>query len=61
MTRSEERLQVGTETVQTGQVRLRKYVVTEDQQVVVPVRHEEVRIERRPVAAGEGDGPRGDR
>ncbi len=56
MTRSEERLQVGTESVETGQVRLRKYVVTEDQQVTVPVSHEEVRIERGPVAPGERSG-----
>jgi len=49
MTRSEERLQVGTEQVETGRVRLVKHVVTEEQQVSVPVSHEEVRIEREPV------------
>jgi uncharacterized protein (TIGR02271 family) len=49
MTRSEERLNVGTEQVETGHVRLRKYVVTEEQQVTVPVRHEEVRVEREPI------------
>ena len=54
MTRSEERLNVGTEQVETGRVRLRKYVVTEEQQVTVPVRHEEVRIEREPVTRGDG-------
>ncbi|MEV4057449.1 PRC and DUF2382 domain-containing protein [Amycolatopsis sp. NPDC049688] len=54
MTRSEERLNVGTEQVETGHVRLRKYVVTEEQQVTVPVRHEEVRIEREPVTRGDG-------
>ncbi|MEV4145360.1 PRC and DUF2382 domain-containing protein [Amycolatopsis sp. NPDC049691] len=53
MTRSEERLNVGTEQVETGHVRLRKYVVTEEQQVTVPVRHEEVRIEREPIRDGE--------
>jgi uncharacterized protein (TIGR02271 family) len=53
MTRSEERLNVGTEQVETGRVRLRKYVVTEEQQVTVPVRHEEVRVEREPVTRGE--------
>jgi uncharacterized protein (TIGR02271 family) len=52
MTRSEERLNVGTEQVETGHVRLRKYVVTEEQQVTVPVRHEEVRIEREPIKDG---------
>ena len=40
MVRSEERLDVGTEPVESGHVRLRKYVVTEEQQVSVPVRHE---------------------
>lgn len=50
MTRSEERLNVGTETVPTGRARLRKYVVTEEQQVTVPVQHEEVRIEREPIS-----------
>ncbi|MEU4517133.1 PRC and DUF2382 domain-containing protein [Amycolatopsis sp. NPDC024027] len=54
MTRSEERLNVGTEQVETGHVRLRKYVVTEEQHVTVPVRHEEVRVEREPITRGDG-------
>jgi uncharacterized protein (TIGR02271 family) len=49
MTRSEEQLHVGTERVQTGKARLRKYVVTENQSVTVPVTREEVRIEREPI------------
>lgn len=49
MTRSEERLRVGTEKYETGRARLRKYVVTEEQQVSVPVSHEEVRVEREPI------------
>jgi uncharacterized protein (TIGR02271 family) len=49
MTRSEERLQVGTERQQVGKARLRKYVVTEQQQTTVPVSREEVRIEREPI------------
>ncbi len=53
LTRSEERLRAGTETVETGDVRLRKYVVTEEEQVTVPVRHEEVRVEREPIREGE--------
>ena len=53
MTRSEEQLRVGTESVQTGRVRLHKYVVTEQQNVTVPVSHEEVRIEREPIARRE--------
>jgi uncharacterized protein (TIGR02271 family) len=54
MTRSEERLKVDTEEVETGRVRLRKYVVTEEQQITVPVSHEEVRIEREPITDGHG-------
>jgi uncharacterized protein (TIGR02271 family) len=61
MTRSEERLNVGTERVQTGKARLRKYVVTEQQNVTVPVTREEVRLEREPITdANRGaamDGP----
>ncbi len=49
MTRSEERMHVGTENVQTGRARLRKYVVTETVQQSVPVSHEEVRVEREPI------------
>lgn len=49
MTRSEERLVAGTRTEQTGRARLRKHVVTEHQQVTVPVKHEEVRLEREPI------------
>ncbi|MFO7689837.1 MAG: PRC and DUF2382 domain-containing protein [Cryobacterium sp.] len=49
MTRSEEQLRVGKESVQTGRVRLHKYVVTEQQNVTVPVSHEEVRVEREPI------------
>jgi Domain of unknown function (DUF2382)/PRC-barrel domain len=47
MTRSEEELRVGTETRERGRARLRKYVVTETQQVTVPVQREEVRVEVR--------------
>ncbi|MFD0891851.1 YsnF/AvaK domain-containing protein, partial [Streptosporangium algeriense] len=49
MTRSEERLTARTETRESGRARLRKYVVTEEQQVTVPVTHEEVRVEREPI------------
>lgn len=49
MTRSEERLRVGTQEVETGRVRLRKHVVTEQQSVQVPVSHEEVTLEREPI------------
>jgi uncharacterized protein (TIGR02271 family) len=49
MTRSEEELRVGTQTREAGRARLRKYVTTETQQVTVPVRREEVRVEREPI------------
>jgi uncharacterized protein (TIGR02271 family) len=49
MTRSEEHLRVGTERFEAGRARLRKYVVTEEVEQTVPVRHEEVRIEREPI------------
>jgi uncharacterized protein (TIGR02271 family) len=56
MTRSEERLNVGTETREAGRARLRKHVVTEQQQVSVPVSHEELRVEREPITdANRGD------
>ncbi len=61
MTRSEERLRVGTERVTTGRARLRKRIVTETETRTVPVSHEEVRIEREPIkdatAAQAYDGP----
>ena len=56
MTRSEEHLQVGTQQVEAGRARLRKYVVTEQQSVTVPVSREEVRVEREPITdANRGD------
>ena len=52
MTRAEERLVVDTETVPSGRVRLVKYVVTEEVQITVPIRREEIRLEEIPL-----DGP----
>ena len=49
MTRSEERLQVGTQTVQTGTARLKKRIVTENVTTTVPVSREEVYVEREPM------------
>jgi len=49
MTLSEERVNVGTERVEAGRARLRKYVVTENVTQTVPVTHEEVRVEREPI------------
>ena len=49
MTRSEERLNVGTRETEVGRARLRKYVVTENVTETVPVTREEVRVEREPI------------
>lgn len=53
LTRAEERLRVNTEQVESGRVRVRKYVVTEQQTVTVPLSREEVRIEREPISESE--------
>lgn len=45
----EEELDVDTRKVQTGEVRIGKRIVEETETVDVPVTHEEVTIERRPV------------
>lgn len=55
MTRSEERVRVGTENVEAGRARLRKYIVTENVTKTVPVSHEEVRIEREPITDANRD------
>ena len=55
MTRSEEQLRVGTETVEGGRARLRKYVVTENVSTTVPVSHEEVHVEREPITDANRD------
>ncbi|WP_353650016.1 PRC and DUF2382 domain-containing protein [Nakamurella sp. A5-74] len=56
MTRSEERLNVGTEQVEAGRARLRKYIVTENVTQTVPVSHDEIVVEREPITdANRGD------
>lgn len=45
----EERLHVDKEQVKTGEVNIGKHVVEEERTVDVPVEHEEVYVERRPV------------
>jgi uncharacterized protein (TIGR02271 family) len=55
MTRSEERVNVGTERQASGRARLRKYVVTENVTQTVPVQREEVRLEREPITEGNRD------
>jgi len=61
MTRSEERLQVGTQQVESGRARLRKYVTTSIETVQVPVRKETLIVELEPITdanAGQAlDGP----
>ncbi|MDQ3503195.1 MAG: PRC and DUF2382 domain-containing protein [Actinomycetota bacterium] len=61
MTRSEERLQVGTQQVESGRARLRKYVTTSTETVQVPVKKETLSVEREPMTdanAGQAmDGP----
>lgn len=49
MTRSEERVRAGTRSEEVGKARLRKHIVTEQQQITVPVSHEEVRVERESI------------
>ena len=56
MTRSEEELRVGTTEREAGRARLKKYVVTENETRTVPVKREEVRVEREPITdANVGD------
>ena len=55
MTRSEEELHVGTTARETGRVRLRKYIVTENVTQTVPVKREEVRLEREPITDANRD------
>ncbi len=60
MTRSEEELHVGTERREAGRARLRKYVVTEQVEKVVPVERETVHVEREPITdANIGDATSG--
>jgi uncharacterized protein (TIGR02271 family) len=56
MTRSEEELHVGVEQRESGRARLRKYIVEDEVTQTVPVRREEVRVEREPITdANVGD------
>jgi uncharacterized protein (TIGR02271 family) len=49
MTRSEEELRVGTAEREAGRVRLRKVVVEDEVTQTVPVKREEIRVEREPI------------
>jgi uncharacterized protein (TIGR02271 family) len=55
MTRSEEELRVGTTEREAGRVRLKKYVVEDEVTETVPVRREEVRVEREPITGANVD------
>ena len=56
MTVSEEELRVGTTEREAGRVRLKKYVVEDEVTETVPLRREEVRVEREPITdANRGD------
>lgn len=56
MTRSEEELRIGTVEREAGRARLKKYVVEDEVTETVPVRREEVRVEREPITdANRGD------
>ena len=60
MTLSEEELRVGTTEREAGRVRLKKYVVEDEVTKTVPVRREEVRLEREPITdANRGDATAG--
>lgn len=49
MVRSEERVDIGVERHETGHARLHKYVETEQFDEAVPLHHDELQMERRPV------------
>ena len=55
MTRSEEKLRVGTTSEEAGRVRLRKYVTTEMETQTVPVRKEKAVLEREPITDANAD------
>ncbi|MFF7333599.1 DUF2382 domain-containing protein [Streptomyces sp. NPDC008150] len=55
MTRSEERMRVGVERHEAGRARLRKYVVSEEVEQSVPLRHEEVYVVREPITQADRD------
>ncbi|ROR65481.1 DUF2382 domain-containing protein [Agrococcus jenensis] len=58
--RREEQLNVGTERVETGRLRIRKHVVTEQQTVTVPVEREEFEVVREPITGTSTGGTLGD-
>jgi len=55
MTRSEERVNVGTRSEEVGRARLRKYVTTENVTQTVPVRKEKAVLETEPITDANAD------
>lgn len=53
ITRAEERVDVGTEMLETGRARIHKYVDTEPVEQAIHVYHEEVEVERIPITPDE--------
>ena len=53
LVRTEERMAVGTEVLESGRVRLRKYVDVEPVEQAIHVFHEEYELERVPITAEE--------
>ncbi len=60
MTRSEEQVRIGKTREVTGRARLRKYVVTENVTITVPVRREKAVLESVPIGEGDFDDDSGD-
>ncbi|TDD68400.1 DUF2382 domain-containing protein [Actinomadura darangshiensis] len=55
ITRSEEQMRIGTERHESGRVRVHKWVETEMVERTIPVSHEEIKIDREPIAGGRPD------
>jgi uncharacterized protein (TIGR02271 family) len=55
MTRSEEQIDVSTQTRQAGTARLRKWIETENVQMTVPIRREKARMVTEPVTDANRD------
>jgi uncharacterized protein (TIGR02271 family) len=53
MIRSEEHMRVGKERRESGHVRLRKYVESENVEETIPLERDEVVIEREPIVGGQ--------
>ncbi|WUH94749.1 PRC and DUF2382 domain-containing protein [Streptomyces sp. NBC_00433] len=58
MTRSEEEMHIKVERRASGKARLHKYVEVEEVEQTVPLKHEEVKLEREPLSAADRDAMR---